>query len=51
VSKPKLLENVDCVLHAVPVRTGTHDNADLNGFHVLNYYLPPRTSPNDERNC
>jgi len=26
----KLLENLDCVLHGVPIRAGTHDDADLN---------------------
>jgi len=26
----KLLENLDCVLHGVPIRVGTHDDADLN---------------------
>jgi hypothetical protein len=32
------LENVDRVLHGVPVRTGAHDNADLNVFHSLEFY-------------
>ena len=29
----ELLENLDCVLHGVPVAAGTHDDADLDGFH------------------
>ena len=26
----KLLENLDCVLHGVPIGTGAHDDADVN---------------------
>ena len=33
VGNAELLENVDCVLHGVPVGTRTHDDADLNIFH------------------
>ena len=29
----ELLENLHCVLHGVPVAAGTHDDADLDGFH------------------
>jgi len=33
VGDAKLLENLDCVLHGVPVRTGTHDDADERLSH------------------
>ena len=29
----KLLENIDCVLHGLPIGVGTHDDAYLNSFH------------------
>ncbi len=31
VRDAKLLENLGCMLHGVPVRAGAHDNTDLDG--------------------
>jgi thioredoxin len=33
VRDAELLKNLHCVLHGVPVAAGTHDHADLDGFH------------------
>ena len=33
VCNAELLKNLHCVLHGVPVAAGTHDDADLDGFH------------------
>jgi hypothetical protein len=35
VADAKLLENLDCVLHGVPVGAGAHDDADLNISHAF----------------
>ena len=40
VGDAKLLENLHCVLHGVPVRTGAHDNADLYVHGGLGQALP-----------
>jgi hypothetical protein len=52
----KLLENLDCVLHGVPVGTGAHDDADLNvhgHFPVVPlgefYFFSPEYPNNDQR--
>ncbi|MNT10073.1 hypothetical protein D3C72_1448870 [compost metagenome] len=33
VGNAELLKNLHCMLHGVPVAAGTHDHADLDGFH------------------
>ena len=33
VRDAELLKDLHCVLHGVPVAAGTHDDADLDGFH------------------
>jgi len=38
----KLLENLYCVLHGVPVRTGTHDDADLKWGHSVEFSAASR---------
>ena len=35
VRDTELLQNLDCVLHGVPVAGRAHDDANLDGFHVL----------------
>ena len=35
----KLLENLDCVLHGVPVGAGTHDDADERLSHWVLFVI------------
>ncbi|MEY2782776.1 MAG: hypothetical protein RLZZ134_835, partial [Pseudomonadota bacterium] len=39
VRDAKLLENLDCVLHGVPVRAGTHDDADERLSHWVLFVI------------
>jgi hypothetical protein len=39
VSNAKLLENLDCVLHGVPVGAGTHDDADERLSHWVLFVI------------
>ena len=39
VSDAKLLENLDCVLHGVPVGAGTHDDADERLSHWVLFVI------------
>ena len=36
----KVLENLDCVLHGVPVAAGAHDHTDLDGCHSVRGKAP-----------
>jgi hypothetical protein len=39
VRDAKLLENLDCVLHGVPVGAGTHDDADERLSHWVLFVI------------
>ena len=39
VGDAKLLENLDCVLHGVPVGAGTHDDADERLSHWVLFVI------------
>jgi len=41
VRDAKVLENLDCVLHGVPVRTGTHDDANKRLCHWVLCVIKP----------
>ena len=38
LANAKVLENLYRVLHGVPIRARTHDNANLNIFHSIEFY-------------
>ena len=41
VGDAKVLENLDCVLHGVPVGTGTHDDANKRLCHWVLCVIKP----------